>query len=399
MYLVETGAIPTGVNLGLVLSAYSGTSMEVWTPPEGFDGCPNKTNAAADTTDDDAVVPFHAASAPGVEQLHASARQWVLPSAPSCLWNTMISPIAGFGLRAVIWNQGESNMGDTFDRFSCVFQNMIAASRRRWGIDDLPFLATQLGDQGGVWPSYVGSTRDAQLSISPGKGRTTNAAVVSAYDQGDHCGGCHPCVWRQHSGNNCSHGKCCTNPFGFFGVHSRFKQEIGRRMALAVRHMANLSTRPVDWNGPTPVTASTSDGGGTIRLSWQAPTAPPQTGQGTVAMRPTRDCWECCDPSPAAVHQANKDLFQVTTRYPRPDGNERDQVWTNATWVYDAVVQTVTIKPIISAPHRELSEPYVLVRYAASLWPQCAFHSVSNDVPAFSFSDLKISHHPVDRGL
>ena len=41
--LIERGAIPAGRTVGLVLSAYSGTSMETWTPPDAFIGCPNKT--------------------------------------------------------------------------------------------------------------------------------------------------------------------------------------------------------------------------------------------------------------------------------------------------------------------------------------------------------------------
>lgn len=42
---------------------------------------------------------------------------------------------------------------------------MISAWRERWGIGDFAFLATQLGDQGMRFPSYVADPRDAQLSI------------------------------------------------------------------------------------------------------------------------------------------------------------------------------------------------------------------------------------------
>jgi hypothetical protein len=373
--LVENGTIAADMTVGLIFSAFSGTSMEVWTPPEAFKGCPNKTSDGQQRSAVDASN-LRSSSGSGV---------WILPDAPSCLWNTMINPMVGYGLRAVIWNQGESNMGDTFDRFSCIFQNMIAAWRARWGIGDFPFLATQIGDQGGRWPSYVASTRDAQLSITPGKGRTVNGGLVSAYDQGDHCGGGNcpgqTCVWRQHSGNNCSNGKCCTNPFGFFGVHSRFKQEIGRRMALMVAHTCNLSTVAVDWSGPTPLGAATRDKGATVQISWQTTAATTAGGAASVYMKPTRDCWECCG-------GGARDVFQVGTRRPLPDGNERFQTWTNASFDFDVASSVVTIKPVAPAP---AGEPYVVVRYAASLWPQCAFHSSSNDVPAFSFSDLNIS--------
>ena len=414
MYLVESGAIVSGMSLGLVQSAYSGTAMEVWTPPEGFDGCPNKTTsstgAGAGAGAGAEAPPFFArvaSASPGYfnpQVAHtvthagvgssASVGQWVLPSAPSCLWNTMLFPIAGFGLRAVLWNQGESNAGDTFDRFSCVFQNMIAAWRKHWGIGNFPFLATQLGDQGGRWPAYVGAPRDAQLSITPGRGRTVNGGLVSAYDQGDHCGGGNcpgqACVWRQHSGNTCTNGKCCTNPFGFFGVHSRFKQEIGRRMALVVTHACNLSAAPVDWNGPSPTGATMADGGATIKVHWATTTTPAaaaagggaaaRQGRAKVVAKPTRDCWECCDTTKA------RDVFQVCWQH---DGQASEQAWTNASWVYDEPSQVVTLVPATPAPR---GHPYVLVRYAASLWPQCAFYSSSNNVPAFSFSDLTITN-------
>jgi sialate O-acetylesterase len=96
--LLESGAIPPRRNIGLVLSAYSGTSMETWTPPAAFVGCPNKTKVQKDIYS----LP------PQPSEQRVGDGQWVLPDAPSCLWNSMIAPISGFGLRAVIWNQGAS---------------------------------------------------------------------------------------------------------------------------------------------------------------------------------------------------------------------------------------------------------------------------------------------------
>jgi hypothetical protein len=67
--------------------------METWVPPEAFDGCLSKAVAR---------------STPSV----VSTRKEVasIPSEPSCLWNAMIAPLAGYSLRAVIHNQIESNM-------------------------------------------------------------------------------------------------------------------------------------------------------------------------------------------------------------------------------------------------------------------------------------------------
>ena len=141
--LIENDAVPDGRNVGLVLSAYSGTAMETWTPPEAFDGCEKKTAAMS--------IDVTSSAWPADEGLRAGTSQWILPDADSCLWNSMINPLVGFGIRAVIWNQGEANIGDTFERFSCVFKNMITAWRDHWGIGDFPFVCTQVGDQGGAW--------------------------------------------------------------------------------------------------------------------------------------------------------------------------------------------------------------------------------------------------------
>lgn len=92
--LLSSGAIPADRTVGLIQSAYSGTAMETWIPPEALDNCP--------------AQPWAGEAPPDAqEQLPGS-----IPSAPNCLWNDMIFPIVGYGLRAVLHNQIESNMGD-----------------------------------------------------------------------------------------------------------------------------------------------------------------------------------------------------------------------------------------------------------------------------------------------
>jgi hypothetical protein len=67
--------------------------------------------------------------------------------------------------------------GDGFEYYTCLFQNMIATWQARWGATgpaDFAWASTQLGDQGfggvsAAWPSYVGTPRDAQQVIFPGR--------------------------------------------------------------------------------------------------------------------------------------------------------------------------------------------------------------------------------------
>jgi hypothetical protein len=357
--LITSGAIPAGRIVALIQSAYSGTAMELWVPEQALDGCPKSAVAAASNlvlTD--------------VETTTLAAPPWIPgclgPWTTSCLWNDMIYPIVGFSVRAVLHNQIESNMGDSFEYYSCVFQNMIATWRQLWDAPLLPWLTTGLGDQGFSpdnggknvgFPTYVATPRDAQASILsgryPGVSRTLNGGLVSAYDLGDRVG----------------------NPNGVWDVHSRFKAEVGRRMALVFRNVTGLgvpSGGSVDWDGPVagPATSSVD---GIISFVWSA--------SSLVYSNWTQDSWEGCD---GAVAQ---DTFQVSTAYAGPNFTKYTS-WSNTTFTFDAPTKKITLTPVKPASP---GNPYLVVRYAASLWPQCAFYSSSNDVPARAFSDLNVT--------
>ncbi|GGF24450.1 sialate O-acetylesterase [Echinicola rosea] len=60
----------------------------------------------------------------------------------SLLYNGMIHPLVGFGIKGVIWYQGENNAGEAY-RYRKLFPNMIQDWRGQWG-DEFPFLWVQL---------------------------------------------------------------------------------------------------------------------------------------------------------------------------------------------------------------------------------------------------------------
>jgi len=64
------------------------------------------------------------------------------PKPPSFFFNGMIAPIIPFGIKGVLWYQGESNAGD--DLYWKLFSSLIADWRGRWGQGDFPFLFVQL---------------------------------------------------------------------------------------------------------------------------------------------------------------------------------------------------------------------------------------------------------------
>jgi len=63
----------------------------------------------------------------------------------------MIAPIVPYGIRGVIWYQGETN-GDTLAKakeYPVLFPVMIADWRAQWNEGDFPFLYVQLANYKG----------------------------------------------------------------------------------------------------------------------------------------------------------------------------------------------------------------------------------------------------------
>jgi sialate O-acetylesterase len=60
----------------------------------------------------------------------------------SLLYNGMIHPLVGFGIKGAIWYQGEGNAGDAF-KYRTIFPNLITDWRKQWGYD-FPFFWAQL---------------------------------------------------------------------------------------------------------------------------------------------------------------------------------------------------------------------------------------------------------------
>jgi sialate O-acetylesterase len=64
---------------------------------------------------------------------------------PANLYNGVLHPVIGYGIKGTIWYQGESN-GDRAHAYREVFPLMIQSWRQAWGQGDFPFYWTQLAD-------------------------------------------------------------------------------------------------------------------------------------------------------------------------------------------------------------------------------------------------------------
>lgn len=62
---------------------------------------------------------------------------------PAALYNGMIAPFTPFGIRGILWYQGESNADEPV-AYRTLLPNLIADWRAHWGQGDVPFLIAQL---------------------------------------------------------------------------------------------------------------------------------------------------------------------------------------------------------------------------------------------------------------
>jgi len=63
----------------------------------------------------------------------------------AALFNAMINPLLGYGIKGVIWYQGESNQSKAKE-YRTLFPDLITSWRGAWGQGDFPFLWVQLAN-------------------------------------------------------------------------------------------------------------------------------------------------------------------------------------------------------------------------------------------------------------
>lgn len=107
------------VPVGLINDSYGGSSIEAWMSPEQLKAFPEvKIPAKTDTIKE-------------------------VSRTPTTLYNGMLYPVIGYGIRGAIWYQGESNY-DRADRYEELFPAMVKAWREAWGIGEFPFYYAQI---------------------------------------------------------------------------------------------------------------------------------------------------------------------------------------------------------------------------------------------------------------
>jgi sialate O-acetylesterase len=104
------------------------------------------------------------------------------PQTPTVLYNAMINPIVGYGIRGAIWYQGESNRNEA-SQYLQLLPGMVENWRSLWGIGEFPFYYIQIApfDYGptGLNSAYL---REAQLKASTA---IPNIGMASIMDIGE----------------------------------------------------------------------------------------------------------------------------------------------------------------------------------------------------------------------
>ncbi len=148
-----------GVPVGLILSAWGGTRVEPWMTPEVFNS--------------------NAELAKAGRYQSPTAQTKTNRQAATQLYNGMIEPLVPYGIRGVIWYQGESNRGQYYD-YEKLFTGLIHSWRSRWNDGRLPFYFAQLApyNYGRSDPRALPMLYDAQLRTHK-KTKYTGMAVLT----------------------------------------------------------------------------------------------------------------------------------------------------------------------------------------------------------------------------
>lgn len=130
------------IPVGLICSSWGGTRIEAWINEAGIKKF-------------DYVKPADKSQLKGVNS-----------NSPSVLFNSMINPMTGFGIKGVIWYQGESNRSEPA-HYLQLMPEMVTGWREKWAIGDFPFYFVQIApfDYGanGFNSAFF---REAQLNAS-----------------------------------------------------------------------------------------------------------------------------------------------------------------------------------------------------------------------------------------
>jgi sialate O-acetylesterase len=138
-YLNEALDVP----VGLIHTSWGGSRIEAWMTPNSLKDIPDKPVPATD-----ADIKINNGTA-------------------TVLYNGMLHPLVGYGIRGALWYQGESNRNEP-ELYVEMFDKMVREWRSLWGVGDFPFYYCQIAPY-----RYGDRLNSALLREAQAKGMTT----------------------------------------------------------------------------------------------------------------------------------------------------------------------------------------------------------------------------------
>jgi sialate O-acetylesterase len=238
-----------GVPVGLIQDCRGATQIETWISREALEAVPAgkpfldaEANYAADypaVLDDYKSKQAQYAADKAKFDVDASAARAAgtpLPPEPQAPnrpgspndfpyaamhnFNGMIVPVIPYGIKGVIWYQGEANLGDGY-AYRALLPTLINDWRERWGEGDFPFLFVQIAPHTEIrtMPADISEwaeVREAQRLTLSAVRRTAMVVITDLGDQQD--------------------------------LHPRRKEPVADRLALAARAIAYGER--IEYSGP-----------------------------------------------------------------------------------------------------------------------------------------------------
>ena len=147
------------VPIGLINTSWGGTRIEPWISEAGF-------------------AKFDFVKLPDKTQQQPNLSQ----QTPTVLFNSMVNPMVGYGIRGGIWYQGEANRNEA-DKYVQLLPGLVENWRSVWGVGEFPFYYVQIAPFDYGQPgSNSAFLREAQLKATTA---IPNIGMASIMDTGE----------------------------------------------------------------------------------------------------------------------------------------------------------------------------------------------------------------------
>ena len=240
------------VPVGLVHSSWGGTMIEAWMSEEALRAEPAWPAISKRWRETAAAYPArlarYSSEMDAWTKEQAAAKRAGAPftrekprepdgapggrAQPAAIYNAMIAPLIPYGLRGVIWYQGEAN-ATRYAEYRALFPAMIRQWRADFGQGDVPFYYAQLAnyERGTEW-AFQREAQQCALKL-PATGQAVTIDIGESKS-----------------------------------IHPKNKQEVGRRLALNA--LAKTHGRDVEYSGPEYAGVSREKGkeGNALRVSF-----------------------------------------------------------------------------------------------------------------------------------